>query len=112
MAPGFGTFQDDLIRQAGGINIARDLTGWVTISLETVIEANPEVMIASISHGTSEALTFQFIKTESRLRDTDARRNNRVYGIDGDLVSRPGPRIVDGLEQLARFIHPELFGGY
>jgi iron complex transport system substrate-binding protein len=110
MAPGSGTFQDDLISKAGGTNIARDLAGWATISFEAVIEANPEVMIASTSHGTGEDLTFQFIKTEPRLRDTGARRNNRVYGMDGNLVSRPGPRIVEALEQLAKMIHPELFG--
>ena len=98
MTSGSGTFQHDLIQKAGGTNIARDLTGWPTISLEAVIEANPEVMIAGVGHGNTEDLNFQFIKTESRLRDTDARQNNRVYAIDGNLVSRPGPRIVDGLE--------------
>ncbi len=111
LTAGSGTFQDDLIRKAGGINIAQDLTSWVTISLEAVIEANPEVMIAGVSHGSLTDLNFQFIKTEPRLRDTDARRNNRVYDVDGNLVSRPGPRIVDGLEKFARFINPELFEG-
>lgn len=111
MAPGSGTFQDDLIRKAGGINIAQDLTSWATISLEAVIDANPEVMIASISHGSSVALTFQFINTEPRLKDTAARHNGNIYGIDGNVSSRPGPRIIDGLEQFAQFIHPELFEG-
>ncbi|MDP6417064.1 MAG: outer membrane protein assembly factor BamA, partial [Gammaproteobacteria bacterium] len=49
-----------------------------------------------------QGLNFQFIETESRLRNTDARRNGRVYAIDGNLVSHPGPRIVDGLEELAK----------
>ncbi len=66
-------------------------------------------MIAGAGHGSGESLTLEFIKTESRLRYTDARRNNRVYGIDSNLTSRPGPRIVAGLEKLAEFIHPELF---
>ncbi len=109
MAPGSGTFQDDLIGKAGGTNVTGNLTGWVTISLETVLVANPEVMIAGVGHGAGESLNFQFIKTEPRLRDTDARRNNRIYGIDGNLSSRPGPRIVEGLEKFAEFIHPELF---
>jgi len=109
MTPGSGTRHDDLIRKAGGTNIARDLTGYAGISLETVVEANPEVIIAGVGMGTGEDLPFQFIATESRLKDTDARRNNRVYEIDVDLCGRPGPRIVDALEKFAEFIHPELF---
>jgi iron complex transport system substrate-binding protein len=109
MASGSETLQDDLIDKAGGINIARDLTGYADISLEVAIAANPEVMIAGGGHGSGEDLTFQFAKTEPRLKDIDARQNNRVYMVDSDLVSRPGPRIVDGLEEFAEFIHPELF---
>ncbi len=110
MAPGSGTFQGNLIAKAGGANIAGDLAGWTTISLETVIHANPEVMIASVSHATGEDLSFQFIKEEPRLSNTDARQNDRVYGIDGDIISRPGPRIVEALELLAKMLHPEIFG--
>ncbi len=107
--PGSGTFQDDLITKAGGTNIIGDLSGWVKVSLETVLEANPEVMIAGVGHVSVDDLIFQFIKTELRLRDTDARRKARVYEVQGDLVSRTGPRIVDGLETFAALIHPELF---
>jgi iron complex transport system substrate-binding protein len=110
MAPGSGTFQDDLIRKAGGINIARDIDGWATISLEAVIQANPEVMIASVSYSSDDTLTFQYIQTELRLSDADARQNDRVYGIDGDIISRAGPRVIQALELLARMIHPEIFG--
>ena len=101
----------ELIVKAGGINIAQDLTGdYPTISLEAVILANPQVIIAGSGHGTGEDSTFQFAKTEPILEDTDARRHGRVYEIDADLPSRPGPRIVDALEELARLIHPEIFG--
>lgn len=101
----------ELIVKAGGINIAQDLTGdYPTISLEAVILANPQVIIAGSGHGTGEDSTFQFAKTEPILEDTNARHNNRVYKIDADLPSRPGPRIVDALEELARLIHPEIFG--
>jgi len=109
MAAGSETLHDELIRKAGGTNIARDLKGYANISLEAVIAANPEVMISSVSHGSSQELTFQYLKTESRLSTTDARKNNRVYQIDGNLASRAGPRLVDGLEMFAEFIHPELF---
>lgn len=110
MSAGSGTFQDNMIEKVGGINITGNLTGWVTVSLETVLEANPEVMIAGINHASLNDLNYQFIKTEPRLADTAARQNDRVYEVDANLVSRTGPRIIDGLEKLAEFIHPELFG--
>ena len=101
----------ELIVLAGGINIAQDLSGIsTTISLEAVIEANPEVIIAGVGMGSGEDLPLQFALTEPRLKDVDARINDRVYGINNNLIGRPGPRIVDALEQLAKMIHPEIFG--
>jgi len=60
--------------------------------------------------GSGEDQPFQYLETESRLQNTEARKNGRIYGIDMDLSGRAGPRIVDGLEQFARCIHPEIFG--
>jgi iron complex transport system substrate-binding protein len=109
MASGSGTLHDELMRLAGGTNVAGDLEDYATISLEAVISANPQVFIAGVGMGTGEDLPLQFINTEERLVSTDARINNRIYGIDTDIVGRPGPRIVEALEQFAGFIHPELF---
>ena len=109
MAAGFGTLHDELIQTAGGINIAGDLESYATIGLEFVIADNPQVIIAGVGMGTGEDLPLQFATTEERLSETDARINNRIYGINVDLVGRPGPRIVEALEQFAAFIHPELF---
>jgi len=67
------------------------------------------VIIAGVGMGTGEDLPLQFALTEERLRNVDARINNRVYGINLDLSGRAGPRIVDGLEKFAESIHPELF---
>jgi len=108
---GAGTLHDELIQKAGGTNVARDLTGYAAITLEAVIEANPEVMIAGVGMGTGADAPLQFALTEPRLENTDARQHNRVYDIDVDLVGRAGPRIVEALEQFAQYIHPELFEG-
>jgi len=100
----------ELMVKAGGVNIAGNLAGeYSTISLESVIMSNPQVIIAGSGHGSSKDIPFQFALTEKRLADVEARLNNRIYKIDSDLTSRPGPRIIDGLEKLAEFIHPELF---
>lgn len=106
---GGDTWHEELIVKAGGINIAHDLTGYAAISLEAVIHANPQVIITGAGMGTGTDLPLQFALTEPRLRGVDARINNRVYAVLDDLSSRPGPRIVDGLEQFAESIHPELF---
>ncbi len=109
MTAGTRTLADDVIASAGGQNIAFDISGDKTINLETVIYRDPQVIIASVGMGTGEDLPWQYVQTETRLKNTQALLNNRVYKIDGDLIHRPGPRVVDALEQMAHFIHPELF---
>ena len=109
MTAGMGTLADDVIANAGGQNIASDISGDKTIDLETVIYRDPQVIVASIGMGTGEDLPWQYVQTEPRLKNTQALLNDRIYKIDGDLIHRPGPRIVEALEQMAFFIHPELF---
>jgi iron complex transport system substrate-binding protein len=111
MSVGGDNIGDDLITRAGGSNIFHGLEGSPTVSLEEVIQANPDVIIAGIGMGTGGDLPLQFAMDEPRLAVTNARINNQVYSISIDLSGRAGPRIVDALEQFARFIHPELFKG-
>jgi iron complex transport system substrate-binding protein len=97
---------------AGGVNIAHNIkgdaaNGYVTISLEALIAANPQVIIAGIGMGTGGDAPLQFIKTEDRLKGSDARVKDKIYGVNMDVVSRPGPRIVDALEEFFKLIHPE-----
>jgi iron complex transport system substrate-binding protein len=106
---GSNTFADDIISRAGGQNIAYDLSGDKVINLETVIYRDPQIIIAAVGMGTGEDLPWQYVMTEPRLKATQALLNNRVYRINGDLIHRPGPRLVEALEQMSRFIHPELF---
>ena len=110
MSVGLG-LRHDLVVEAGGINIVEELgEEYPSVSLEWVIDKNPEVIIAGVGMGSGEDLTFQFALNEKRLAGVDARRNNRVYPIELDLIGRPGPRIVQGLELMAKMIHPEIFG--
>jgi len=106
---GSGTIINELIEKAGGINIFQDITGHKVVGIETLIVRNPEVIIACTGHGEAEGEPFEWAKEESRLRVTEARKDNRVYQIDADLVSRQGPRMVEALEEFALFIHPEIF---
>ena len=106
---GSGTFENVLIEKAGGVNICQNSTGYVTISIEEVVARNPEVIIAPSSHGPGGEYIYEWAMNTTALNTTDARKYDRVYKIDGDLVQRPGPRLVDGLEWFAYFIHPEIF---
>ena len=110
MIAGSGTYHDELIEKAGGYNIGHTFAGYSKdYSLENLIMANPAVIIVGIGMGDGEDKPLQFIKSESRLKDIDARKNNQVYAINQDIAGRAGPRIVDALEQFAKFIHPEVF---
>ena len=103
---GSGTFIDELIQKVGGVNIAGDIAGWPQISLETVLEKNPQVVIVGEGHPGGLVET---VKGEGVLWITDAFKYNQIYIIDADIVSRTGPRIVDALEEMAKIIHPEIF---
>ena len=108
---GKGTFEDELIRTGGGINIA-PVEGYKTISLEKVVEMNPEVIITTSGTGmgcTETNFTYEYIIDEPRLENVEAVKNNRVYVIDANIVCRAGPRIVEALDEMAEMIHPELY---
>jgi len=99
---GSGTFIHELIEKGGGVNICQNITGYTTISIEEVVARNPEVIITS-------ELSYDWAKNATELASTNASQTDRIFTCDDDLVQRPGPRLVDGLEWFAYFIHPEIF---
>ncbi len=105
MVAGSGTFVDELLRFAGGLNIAAGISGtYPAYSREAVLTTNPEaIILTSDLLRADEALTAAFPEWSG----LQAVRQHRVYRIDPDILSRPGPRAVDGLEQLSRFLHAE-----
>ncbi len=106
---GPGSFIDSLITMAGGENVAaKAVKAWVQFNMEAVVDANPEIIIIDASHGTAVIAPAKLREHPVWQRLT-AVKENRIYLIDGDLVNRPGPRIVQGLEEIARILHPELF---
>ncbi|HWT79260.1 MAG TPA: ABC transporter substrate-binding protein, partial [Candidatus Methylomirabilis sp.] len=104
---GPGTFVDKLITLAGGQNVGSDLKDtWAQISAEAVIAKNPQViLLGDAAYGT----TPQSVVERPGWNVISAVKNNRVLTFDDNLVSRPTPRLVDGLETLAKLIHPEAF---
>ncbi len=107
---GPGSFVDYLIQLAGGDNIAADAPGaWVQFSMEVLVALDPEIILVDSMHGTA-VIAPEVLQELPGWTDTTAVREDRIYVTDGDLINRTGPRIVQGLEQMAAFIHPERFG--
>jgi iron complex transport system substrate-binding protein len=103
---GRSSIQGDLIQRAGGDNIANDIDQrYPVFNLEEVLRAQPEVILfTGMADASSLPRRMQFWRGWHML---PAVRGQRLLWIDPDLVDRPGPRLVDGLELLANFFHPQ-----
>ncbi|MCY6369645.1 ABC transporter substrate-binding protein [Clostridium ganghwense] len=100
---GKGTFIGQMIEMAGGKNAADDVEGW-KYSIERLIEKNPNMLVCSSRFDTKKG-----IENTNGYKDLDAVKNDKLYEIDENLITRQGPRLTDGLEELAKIIHPEAF---
>jgi iron complex transport system substrate-binding protein len=105
---GPGTFVDTLIYMAGGENLGHSLDGeWVQISIEELIRRNPDSILLGSAHW--GGVTPEEVEARSGWDALDAIKNNNLFTFEDNLVSRPGPRLVEGLETMAKLLHPELF---
>jgi len=105
---GKGSFADDLIRLAGGENIAgKEKEVYPRFGMEEILKRSPEVIVISSMNPKGD---YQKILQEwSRWKTIPAVKNGRIHLVDSDLLDRPSPRIIDGLEEIARVLHPERF---
>lgn len=100
---GPGSFVDDLIRMAGGLNIASGTASeWPVLNEEFIISSNPQIIITTYMN----TATPVDIKNRTGWSVLDAVKNNRVYQVDGNLLERSGPRLIDGLEMLYELYKP------
>jgi iron complex transport system substrate-binding protein len=105
LVPGRGTLLGELIGVAGGESVtAGDATEYPRLSLEAAVARRPDVVVVA-NHGGGGAPVERWSALEAVL----AARAARVASVDGNLLHRHGPRIADGLEALARLLHPEAF---
>ncbi len=104
---GQGTFHNNLIKLAGGINISgNDTIKYPKYSLEQVLRSKPDVLlITTMERGVMAERKKERWRQWAQL---PAVKQDRIYILNSDLLDRPSPRLVDGLEALARAIHPEL----
>jgi len=103
---GHDAFVTDLMRRAGAMSVTADVPGaWPKYSNESALAAQPEAII--LPTGGSMGAANSTV-TEA-LAKSSAALQGRVYKINDDHLTRPGPRSVDGLEAMARALHPEAF---
>ena len=99
------TFIGELYLILNGTSIAYDPEEpYPKLTLDAIVEADPEVIIVAHSDSSPES-----VKARPGWQNISAVKNDRVYAVDPDTVNRPGPRLVDGLETLAKLLHPDLF---
>ena len=97
-----------MIELAGGINVAAGTSGaYPRLSMETVLENDPEILVFPV--GSTESVPEHEQQTWKRWTGLSAVQHHRLHVVSSDALNRPGPRVVDGLEQLAQVIHPEAF---
>jgi iron complex transport system substrate-binding protein len=107
VSAGRGTFPNILIETAGGKNVAAGMAAYPQLNVEQVLVARPEIIIV-----TSMTREYDFERVKAfwgRWPDLPAVARARIYVVDSDLMDRPSPRIVEGLETLAALFHPERF---
>jgi len=108
MTVGPGSFHNQLIEIAGGRNLVEGSTiRYPQYSIEDVLQRGPDYILISTM---DRAGLFEEQKADwIRWQNIPALRNTRICFIDSDLIDRASPRVVDGLEEMARLIHPELY---
>ncbi|MHC9063511.1 ABC transporter substrate-binding protein [Nitrospira sp. CMX1] len=105
---GPGSFLHQMIGLAGGVNVAAQAgVAYPRLSMETVLKEDPEVLI--FPSGEVETVPRSEQQQWRRWDSLSAVKQQRFHEVSSSLLNRPGPRVVEGVEQLVRAIHPELF---
>lgn len=103
---GGGTFINDMIQKAGGVNIFADQTlEWPAVSNEVVISRNPEAIFITEHSAPWYSMS---VCERTGYNAIDACKNNRIYVCNDDVYLRPGPRIIDALGEMTQYLHPNL----
>jgi len=109
---GNSTFVQNMMDEADLTNSFEDLNAWPVVSMEAVLEANPDVVIIPVMYGLSESQTLSYIRNDSVWSTLKAVQENNVFVLTGqalNLFSRPTDRVVQGVELLAMMAYPGAF---
>lgn len=105
---GPGSFIETMIEMAGGSNVGSGLKDqWAQISLEELVKQDPAIIV--LGDTVFGGNTPELVKQRAGWDGLTAVKNDKIFPFDDNLMSRPGPRLVDGLEALAKLLHPGVF---
>jgi len=104
---GSGTFLDELLTLAGGQNVAGATAGWYEVSAEAIVTENPELIIYPALKEDPNPIVAG-IESRPGWNVIDAVKNKQMHAVTEDPLVRVGPRLADGLLELAKVIHPDL----
>ncbi|WP_353854593.1 ABC transporter substrate-binding protein [Bacillus sp. Bos-x628] len=100
---GQNTFMDEMLSTIHAKNAAGDQTGWVQMTEESLIKLNPDAIV------TIDGASLADLKKRDGWNAVKAVKEKQVFQLNTDLASRPGPRLIEGVEELAKSIYPDTF---
>jgi iron complex transport system substrate-binding protein len=105
MTAGSKTFINDVIKAAGGINVAEKVDGWAKYSAEELVQDNPEILVAAL-HSTDSGMTKEDLSKNQIFSKLGCVKQGEIHVMsDDNIISRPGPRIVQAIEEMARVFY-------
>ncbi|WNF35083.1 ABC transporter substrate-binding protein [Bacillaceae bacterium IKA-2] len=104
---GKNTFMHEMLESIQAINAAEAQDGWVSLTEEEIVKLDPEVVITTYGYYVDNPR--EEVLNRDGWAEVPAVKNEQVFDVDSDTVTRPGPRLIEGVETLADFIYPEIF---
>lgn len=104
---GKNTFMHEMLESIQAINVAEEEDGWVQFTEEEIVNLNPEVIITTYGYYIDNPENEVY--SRDGWGEVPAVKNEQVFDVNNDTVTRPGPRLIEGVETLAKLIYPEVF---
>lgn len=104
---GTKTFMHEMLESLQAVNVAENHEGWVKLTEEEIVKLNPDVIITTYGYFVDNP--SEQVYARAGWAEVPAIKNKQVFDVDNDTVTRPGPRLIEGVETLAKFIYPEVF---
>lgn len=104
---GKGTFMHEMLEAINAVNVAGDQEGWVKMTEEQIVETMPDTILTTYGYYVENPT--QTVLAREGWQEVPAVKNAQVFDVDSDSVTRPGPRLIDGVEEIAKAVYPETF---